>query len=53
MSYKLIKQSITGREDVVVRRLSDNASIPFDDDNIDYVEYKEWLAAGNSPDAAD
>ena len=53
MSYKLIKQSITGREDVVVRRKSDNASIPFDDDNVDYVEYKEWLAAGNTPDAAD
>ena len=53
MSYKLIKQSITGREDVVVRRLSDNASIPFDDGNRDYVEYKEWLAAGNTADPSE
>ena len=53
MSYKLIKQSITNREDVVVKRLSDNAFIPFDDDNKDYVEYKEWLASGNTPDPAD
>ena len=23
-------------------------SIPFDEGNIDYIEYKEWLAAGNT-----
>ena len=53
MSYKLINQSITNRQDVVVKRLSDSAFIPFDDNNMDYVEYKEWLAAGNTPAAAD
>ena len=45
MSYKLIKQSITNREDVVVKRLSDNAFIPFDDAN-KLGEYKEeWLVS--------
>ena len=27
--------------------------IPFDEDNIDYQEYKTWLNAGNTPEAAD
>ena len=37
--------------DIVVR-LSDNAFIPPDDRNVDYQEYKQWLAAGNTPDPA-
>lgn len=36
-----------------VQRLSDNAFIPFDDRNGDYVRYKSWLAEGNKPEAAD
>ena len=32
-----------------VKRLSDNACIPFADGNIDYEEYKLWLADGNTP----
>lgn len=32
-----------------VLRLSDNASIPFDPDNIDYQAYLKWLEEGNKP----
>ena len=39
-----------------VRRILDNGqvtSIPFANGNASYEEYKEWLAAGNTPEAAD
>ena len=52
-TYKLQKSPYDGREDKVVLRKEDNAWIPFDDDNIDYVAYKAWLAEGNTPDPAD
>ena len=29
------------------------SSVPFDDDNTEYIEYKAWLGAGNTPEAAD
>jgi len=34
-------------------RLSDNASIPFDDNNSDFKIYLDWLAWGNIPLPAD
>jgi hypothetical protein len=36
-----------------IKRLSDNAFIPFDPDNRDFAEYKAWLAEGNEPLPAD
>ena len=43
MSYKFVKDGITGQLDPVVIRLSDNASIPFDEGNTDYQQYIEDL----------
>ena len=36
-----------------IRRKSDEAVIPFDPDNTDYQKYLEWVAAGNTAEAAD
>jgi hypothetical protein len=50
--YKLIKSFVTG-EIKIVQRLSDNAFIPFDPANVDFVEYQKWLEEGNEPLPAD
>ena len=44
--YKLIKENL-------VKRLSDNACIPFDPANTDYQAYLKWVEAGNTPEPAD
>ena len=50
--YKLYKNPFTNVE-VSVKRLTDNAFIPFDPANTDYQEYLKWLAEGNTPEPAD
>jgi predicted metalloprotease with PDZ domain len=40
--YKLINEN-------VVKRILDNAFIPFNLDNTDYQAYLAWLAEGNTP----
>ena len=51
--YKFIKSSITG-ENVAVEITQGNATlqIPFSNDNTDYQYYLEWVAEGNTPEAA-
>tara|TARA_B100000287_G_C20185715_1_gene604080 strand:- start:18 stop:182 length:165 start_codon:yes stop_codon:yes gene_type:complete len=54
MTYKKLIDPITKKESTnTILRKEDNASIPFDDANTDYIEYKAWLDAGNTAEAAD
>ena len=53
MYQKLLNSPMTGAESQCVKRLSDNAFIPFDPANTDYQMYLEWLAEGNEPLPAD
>lgn len=46
--YKLINEDSN-----IVQRIADNAFIPFDPANTDFIEYKKWLAEGNEPEPAD
>tara|TARA_R100001594_G_scaffold80728_1_gene115309 strand:+ start:277 stop:444 length:168 start_codon:yes stop_codon:yes gene_type:complete len=52
-TYKLIKSMDTGAELPVILRKEDRAMIPKDEGNTDYQDYLEWVAAGNTADAAD
>ena len=50
--YQLLSNNSTASSQVI-KRLSDNAFIPFDLSNTDYQEYLEWLAEGNEPKPVD
>jgi len=51
--YKQVKDIITGQLANCIKRLSDNAFIPFDNANVDYQKYLEWLSQGNQPEQPD
>jgi len=51
--YKKITDIITNKDLKCIKRLPDNAFIPFDPANTDYQAYLAWLAEGNEPLPAD
>lgn len=50
--YQLLPDTPMGAAQCI-KRIADNAFIPFDPANRDYAEYLEWVAAGNEPLPAD
>lgn len=51
--YQQIKPMLEGAKAQCIKRLSDNAFVPFDPANTDFQEYQRWLAEGNTPLPAD
>ena len=51
--YKQVKPPFEGAEAQCIKRLSDNAFIPFDPANTDYQAYLKFLAEGGQPLPAD
>jgi len=50
--YQLLPD-LTSQPAQCIKRLADNAFIPFDPANMDYQEYLKWLDDGNEPLPAD
>lgn len=51
--YQRLKPLFDGTEAQCIKRIADNAFIPFDPANTDYQEYLKWLEEGNTPLPAD
>ena len=51
--YQLMNPVFPATQVNHVKRLSDNALIPFDPDNTDYQQYLKWVEEGNTPLPAD
>ena len=50
--YQLIPDNLMAPSNCI-KRIADNAFVPFDPANTDYQKYLEWLAEGNEPLPAD
>jgi hypothetical protein len=47
--YKQLKDTLGNIRTNAISRIEDNAFIPFDPANMDFVEYNKWLLLGNQP----
>ena len=53
MTYKFLPKNEEGNEATFILRKTDNALIPFNEENTDYQKYLEWVAEGNTAEASD
>lgn len=48
-----LQPNFMGQPAQCIKRLADGASIPMDEQNVDYQEYLKWCSEGNQPEPAD